>query len=149
MPSLKTYHDGKNIYSVDMMIAYVNERNHPTIKLPVQDLLPQLEQDVWGEWSPMTVLQKMEVKKYKENAKRIQDAELKYPIFVTNNRTIIDGYHRVAKAVLEHKQTIQAYVFEASLMKKFILDSKMDFVRVHQELQVSDILELWSKRFCE
>ena len=155
MPGLKTYTDGKNIYSVDMMLAYVNSFDHPVVKLPMEDLLPQLEQDVWG-WSPSTVLAKMDAKKYSENAARIRGADLSYPIFVTGaatsalqRHTILDGYHRVAKASLEGKTDIQAYVFDAPLMRKFILNSDANFVQVHQHTPVYEILELWTKRFCK
>ena len=155
MPGLKTYTDGKNIYSVDMMLAYVNSFDHPVVKLPMEDLLPQLEKDVWG-WSPSTVLAKMDVKKYSENATRIRDADLSYPIFVpgeptssTGRHTILEGYHRVAKASLEGKTDIKAYVFDAPLMRKFILNSDMNFVQVHQHTPVYEILELWTKRFCK
>lgn len=153
MPGLKTYHDGHAIYSVDMMLAYVNSFEHPVVTIPMEDLLPQLEQDVWG-WSPQTVLAKMDAKKYSENAERIRGADLSYPIFVTGaatkatrKHTIIDGYHRVAKAALEGKPVIKAYIFDAALMKKFILDADMNFVKVHQHTAVHTILELWQKRF--
>ena len=31
MPNLKTWHDYKNIYSVDMMFAYLNSVKHPIL----------------------------------------------------------------------------------------------------------------------
>ena len=153
MPNFKTYSDGRAIYSVDMMLAYVNSFEHPVIKIPMSELVPQLEQDVWG-WAPKDVLAKMEAKKYSENAERIREADLSYPIFVTGAHTararkhaIIDGYHRVAKASLEGKTEMKAYVFDATLMKKFILNTDMNFVKVHQHMSVYEVLELWQKRF--
>jgi hypothetical protein len=107
-----------------------------------------LEKKVWGEWSPMTVLEKMDTKKYAANAARIHKADLRYPIIVTGSHTIVDGYHRAAATVLKKKTYIDAHVFEPALMKKFIIDRDMNFVRVHQHMTVSDILELWTKRFC-
>jgi len=44
MPALKTFHDNKNIYSVDMMVAYVNAFEHPIVKLPIEQLVPQLKE---------------------------------------------------------------------------------------------------------
>jgi len=148
MPSFRTYRDDKNIYSVDMMLAYVNSHKHSVIKLKIEDIIPQLEANIWGEWSPMTVLKKMDVKKYAEDAERIKKADLAYPIMVNGKHTILDGYHRVAKAHLEGHKEIKAYVFDQPLMKKFIIDKDLDFVRVHQRMSVADILELWNKRFC-
>jgi len=148
MPNLKTWHDYKNIYSVDMMFAYLNSVKHPVSKLSVESLLPQLSVKVWGDWSPMDVLEKMEMKKYQANAKRIRDANMSYPIIVTGSHTIVDGYHRVAKAYMEGKKEIRAHVFDAALMKKCMLVKGMDFGKLNS-LAVYDIVELWNKRFCE
>lgn len=148
MPALKTFHDNKNIYSVDMMVAYVNAFEHPIVKLPIEQLVPQLKEKVWGEWSPMDVIEKMDAKKYKEDAERIRTTNIAYPIIITSNRKIVDGYHRISRLYLDHGKTVNAYVFDAALMNKFILNKEMDFVKVHQHTPVSEILGLWTKRFC-
>lgn len=148
MPNLKTWHDYKNIYSVDMMFAYLNSVKHPILKLPVDSFVPQLSVKAWGDWSPMEVLEKMETKKYQANAKRIREANMSYPIIVTGSHTIVDGYHRVAKAYMEGKKEIRAYVFDAALMKKCMLVKGMDFGKLNG-LAVYDIVELWNKRFCK
>jgi hypothetical protein len=155
MPNFKTYADGKNIYSVDMMLAYINTKGHPIEQFSIDMFVPQLEQKVWGEWSPKTVIEKMDVKKYHENSERIKKADLSYPIIITGNKTsvtrvhsIVDGYHRISRAYLEGKKNINAYVFDKSLMNKFILNKDMNFVKVHQNTGIHEILELWTKRFC-
>ena len=144
-----TYHNFKNIYSVDMMLSYINVYGHAIVKLPIDTFIPQLKEKVWGEWSPMDVLEKMDMKKYKHNAERIKGAKLEYPVIVTGKHTIVDGYHRVAKAYLEGNKYVDVYVFDATLMNKFILNKDMDFVKVHQHTSVYEVLELWSKRFCK
>ena len=145
---MRTYHDGKNIYSVDMMIAYLNVYGHPVVKIPLTELTSQLNKKVWGDWSPMTVVAKMDVKKYAENAERIRKADMSYPIIVTGAHVIVDGYHRAAAALLKGQTHIDAHVFNAALMNKFILDRDLNFVKVHQKMTAADILELWAKRFC-
>lgn len=156
MPSFKTYTDGKHIYSVDMMLAYLNIKGHPVEQFPVDTFIPQLEQKVWGEWSPKTVIEKMDVKKYQENSERIKKADLSYPIIITGNKTsvtrantIVDGYHRISKAYLDGQKNISAYVFDKSLMDKFIINKDLNFVKVHQNTGVNEILELWTRRFCK
>jgi len=150
MPPLSTYHDGKNIYSVDMMMAYINTSKHPVVKVPVDTFIPLLKEKVWGkstpEWAPMTVIEKMDVKKYKVDSDRIHKADLSYPIIVTGIN-IVDGYHRIAKAYLEGRKEINAYIFDKTLMKKFIINKDLNFVKAHQT-SIHDILELWTKRFC-
>ena len=146
MPPLKTYNDGKHIYSVDMMLAYLNTVGHPTTTFPITSLLDQLQKTVW-DTEPMSVLKQMDAKKYKTNAERIRKANLAYPIIVTSKHVIVDGYHRVARAYMEGITTIDAHVFDAALMRKFILVKGMDFAAL-SKINIFDILELWTKRFC-
>ena len=159
MPPLRTYNDGKGIYSVDMMFAYLDTHKHPVTTLSMEELRPQLDQIVWGTeselWSPNTVLEKMELKKYASNAERIKKADLSYPIIVTGAATkqsiqhrIIDGYHRLAKAAFKGQTDMKVYVFDASLLRKFLLDGDQNFTRVFDEMTVTDVIELYVKRFC-
>ena len=147
MPPLRTYADEKAIYSVDMMLAYLNTHKHPVVKMPMSDFEWQLEQKVWGDWSPMDVIQKPGLKKHAENAQRIKDADLSYPVIVTSKGVLVDGYHRVAKAYKQGAKEMKVQMFDAALMRKFILDKDRNFVRVHQRMPVYEILELFAKRF--
>jgi disulfide oxidoreductase YuzD len=146
MPQLRTYNDGKHIYSVDMMLAYLNTVVHPKVKLEITALLDQLQKTVW-DTEPMSVLKQMDAKKYKSDAERIRKANLAYPIIVTSKHVIVDGYHRVARTYMEGIKTIDAHVFDAALMRKFILVKGMDFAALNK-LNIFNILELWTKRFC-
>jgi len=148
MTTLKTYHNNKNIFSVDMMISYVNVFGHPKVKLPTSDFVPQLEEKVWGDWSPLDVIYNMNFKKYKEDADKIKKADLDYPVIVTGKHKIVDGFHRVSKAYVEGKKNIDVYIFSSDLMNKFIIDRDMNFDKVHNNTDVHEILELWTKRFC-
>ena len=149
MPNFKTYHNNKNIFSVDMMLSYINIYGHKIVKVPIDVFLPQLAEKVWGDWSPLDVIGKIHLKKYKDDAERIQRANLEYPVIVTGKHNIVDGYHRVAKAYLEEKKYVDAYIFDSELMNKFIINKDMNFVKVHQNTDIHEILELWTKRFCK
>ena len=59
MPNFHTFHNSKNIYSIDMMLAYINIYGHPTVKLHIDEFIPQLKKNIWGEWSPMDVIENM------------------------------------------------------------------------------------------
>ena len=156
MSNIKTWHNHRDFYSVDMMIAYLNTHKHPVIKLSLDTFVPQLNEIVWGDerkesgkgWSPMTVVEKIGMKKYQENAERIKEADLSYPIIVTEKHVIIDGYHRLAKAYLEGKKDIKVNVIDDALLRKFLLVKGMDFVKLNS-VAIYDILELWNKRFCD
>jgi hypothetical protein len=147
MPNFKTYSDEKNIYSVDMMMAYVNLNKVKAETISIEENLWQMEQPVWGDYSPSDVLKHPDKKKYAENIQRIRKADLTYPIFVTSKHQIIDGYHRFLKAIQKKEKTIKAYVFDASLMKKFILNKELDYPAVHQRMQIHELLELFTVRF--
>ena len=47
-----------------------------------------------------------------EHVKRTKEANLKYPIILSPCNFILDGKHRVAKAILGGKETIKAVRFE-------------------------------------
>lgn len=42
-----------------------------------------------------------------EHAKRVREANLKYPVIQTPQGYICDGWHRIAKAILQGKETIK------------------------------------------
>ena len=148
MPNFKTYSDDKHIYSVDMMMAYVNTHKLKPEAFSIEENRWQIEQPVWGDYSPADVLQHPERKKYSDNIDRMKKADLSYPIFVTSNHQIIDGYHRVLKAIHKKEKNIKAYVFDGNLMKKFIINKDLDFPAVHQRMGVHELLEIYVKRFC-
>ena len=139
MPPLKTYNDEKNTYSVDMMMAYVNTHKLPIQRISIEENLWQIEQPVWGDYSPSDVLRNPDKKKYTENIQRIRNADLSYPIFLTPKEQIIDGYHRILKAIQQEEKTIKAYVFDAALMKKF---------QIKEPIEIHELIELYQKRFC-
>lgn len=149
MPTFKTYSDEKNIYSVDMMMTYVNTHKLPVQKINIEENLWQIEQPVWGDYSPADVLKHPEKKKYSENIQRIRDADLSFPIFMTSKYQIIDGYHRILKAIKNGDKTIKAFIFEPVLMKKFIIHKGLDYPAVHQRMGIHELLELYVRRFCE
>ena len=111
MPNFKTYNHNKNIYSVDMMLSYINLYGHPIVKMPIEKFIPQLNENVWGEWSPMDVIKKIDSKKYKKDAELIKRANLEYPIIVSGKH-IVDGYHRLSKAYIEKKTVNVIFNFE-------------------------------------
>ncbi len=47
-----------------------------------------------------------------EHAKLMQAADLDYPIILASDGRVMDGMHRVAKALLEGRETIDAVRFE-------------------------------------
>lgn len=42
--------------------------------------------------------------------KRIEEANLDYPIIIDEHHAIIDGYHRLVKAMMQNKKTIKVVI---------------------------------------
>ncbi len=55
-----------------------------------------------------------------DHIKRILDADTEYPIIVWRNRRILDGFHRVIKAIYEGKKTIQAYELTEEILDELL-----------------------------
>lgn len=53
----------------------------------------------WGDQSIKTIVSHM---------RRVNDAEMKYPIVLDNTGYICDGWHRLVKAILNGDETIRA-----------------------------------------
>ena len=66
-----------------------------------------------------------------ETHKRVMNADLSYPILVVQNESgkifaLLDGTHRLQKALKLNKKKIKAKVFDKSELKKFKVD-KLDY----------------------
>jgi hypothetical protein len=137
-----------------MMMAYINIFKHPVKKIEVSDFLPALKENLWGDFSPFDVVTHPTNKRYASHIKRIHDADLSYPIFITSDNVIIDGAHRLSKAALTHKKTIKAYVFDKALMKKFIIhegftkDDKIDEAGA-EKVKLNEVIMSFYKHFCK
>ena len=114
------------------------------MKLSIDDLKFNLEYNSWANnIRPIDVLQDMKNKKYKDEVSRIKNSDITYPIIVDSNYIILDGVHRYIKQILENKKTIQVYVFDKQLMKKFIVGKRGE----ENDLQLNDYIELFTRRF--
>jgi len=146
---MNTYSDNKYIYSVDMMMAYVNLFRPKYVKINVDDLIHNIDYKCWGDpannimYSPRDVLKNP--KKYKNEVDRINNANLDYPIMV-HRKNIIDGVHRLTKSMIQNKKTIRVYMFDSALMKKFIVDKNKDWEKVDR-IKTREIIELFYKKF--
>lgn len=143
---IQLFSDDNKIYSVDMMIAYIHLFRPTPIKILIDDYIHVLDFKGWGTpstpISPKMVLNNPV--KYKDEYKRIQNADLTYPIIISNNN-IVDGVHRLTKAYIENKKQINAYVFDKALFKKFLVDKNNTYDKV--DLKLYEYIELFYKRF--
>jgi hypothetical protein len=96
--------DGLKAWDVDRLIEL--SRNLPVKSINLADL-DEVDSDYWfKDRQPPTV------RAVVEHARLIEAADLAYPIILASNGRIMDGMHRVAKAVLLGLRTIQAVQFD-------------------------------------
>jgi hypothetical protein len=154
----QSYSDNDKIYSVDMMFAFVYVFSPKTTQLDVNDYISVLDDHSWGDplidmYSPNDVLKNKE--KYKKELKRINEADLSYPIMIHANLdekgkiyggSVVDGIHRLTKAVLNKKEHINAYIFDDKLMSKFLVDDQGDWDKV-DKMEEYQRIALFNRRF--
>lgn len=77
----------------------------PVFKVVIADI-PEFDQDCWFSGRAPTG------REVAEHARRIQDADLSYPIIFSADGRLMDGGHRIAKAWLAGQAEIDAVRFE-------------------------------------
>jgi len=141
---MEYFSDEKYKYSTTLMFAYINSCNHNKTKLNIDNLKFNLEYNCWeNNIRPIDFLNDTKNKKYKDEVIRIKNVDIKYPIIVDSNYNILDGVHRYVKHIIENKKTIDVYIFDKKLMKKFIIGKRDEIVN----LEINDFIELFYKRF--
>jgi hypothetical protein len=116
------FSDDTHTYSISLMFDYININKPTKIKLNISELLFNLNwNSLENNVKPIDILEDITNKKYKHEINRIKRADTTYPIIIDLNYNIIDGVHRYMKHILENKRKINVYIFNKSLMKKFIL----------------------------
>lgn len=144
MITTEHFSDEKYKYSVALMFAYINIFKPKKTKLKTDDLKFNLNFKCWiNNIKPINVINNFKNIKYKNEVKRIQNADLKYPIIINANYYILDGVHRYVKHIINNKKYINVYIFDKKLMKKFIISKRNEDLK----LEINDYIELFYKRF--
>ena len=94
---------GRYVWNVERLWPLA--KHLTVISIPLENI-PEFDQDCWfGDTTPPTC------RAVAEHAKRIQEADLSYPILLSAEGHLIDGGHRIAKAWLLGMKEIQAVRF--------------------------------------
>lgn len=92
------YRSDNNVWSASNLIQWCKEKEYPTFDLPLAGI------DL--SYSPWTSLSN--VKQIANHFKRVQSANLDYPVILDDHGYIADGWHRIVKALVDGKSTIKA-----------------------------------------
>jgi hypothetical protein len=94
---------GLDAWDVDRLIEL--SRGLPVVDVAV-DSIPEVDQVYWfDETHPPTV------RRVIEHARLIQEVDLSYPVILGVDGRVMDGMHRIAKAILEGAASIRAVRF--------------------------------------
>jgi len=116
----QTYTSDSGEWSVDMLIE-LTENIKPE-DVSVNSLEWNMDHNAWGKnITPKIVLDNP--KKYKEEFKRIKEVSLNYPILLYKGK-LIDGYHRLSKAVFQNKKNIKAIILNKKQMDASRIDKE-------------------------
>jgi len=94
-------------------------RSFPVQEIPLADIA-EIDEAYW-----YSIDSKPTCREIAEHAKLIEDAELEWPIILSSDHRVMDGMHRVLKALNLAQSTIRAVIFE--------VDPEPDYVDVQPE----------------
>jgi hypothetical protein len=97
-PENQTAQIGRHHWSVSRLHHLV--KGMPVIELPIDGI------NVWHNYEKLTM------RKFVMHMKAVMDADLKYPIILDEDGEIMDGRHRLMKAMYLGKKTIKAVRFD-------------------------------------
>ena len=119
----KQYHfrpgpDGLRAWDVDRLVALSKSLRRERVPLAA---IRELDEPYWstGCEHPPTCRDVV------EHARLIEEADLRFPVILSNDGRVMDGMHRVAKALLQGHSHIEVV--------RFASDPEPDYVGVHPD----------------
>lgn len=117
-------------YPVPDLVALVNRHHIEPVEFRLDcNLVRKCEiGSMWGkcifEADGVTVKDKIPLNPIMlaEHLDRIYNADTRFPIIVWKNRRILDGFHRVVKALYDRKESIMAYEVTEDILDELIKD---------------------------
>ena len=97
--------DGQK-YEWDVYSLWEKAKDLPVREVEIESI-EEINKVIWFNEKRKPTLRQV-VKHFK----RINEADLSIPVILNSDGTLMDGYHRVARALLENKKTILAVQFE-------------------------------------
>lgn len=100
---------GTSVYHIAHLLEKVKEADLKVFELPLAGI------DLDNE-----ILVSKTVKELAEHIKRCLEVDTSYPIILNENGTILDGWHRIVKALVDGKETIKAVRFQEEPRASYI-----------------------------
>ena len=101
---------GNKVWEVPRLIRLTKEQKLKPFKLYLNNI--DLDVERWNNTN--------NIFGYATHMKRVLNTELKYPIILDYSGCIIDGWHRIVKALIEGKEYINAVRFKEYIEPDYI-----------------------------
>ncbi len=95
---------GLDAWDVDRLIEL--SRGLPVVDVPLAEL-PDIDQDYWFGFGPFEPT----VRRIVEHLRLVGEVDVAYPIILAADGRVMDGMHRVARALLDGREHIAAVRF--------------------------------------
>lgn len=100
---LGSFIDGNKVWEVTSLIYQVQKQNLEVFELPLCGI--NLATTCWESGD-------LKIKNFAKHWKRANETDLNYPVILDDDGFIMDGWHRVAKALFLGLSTIKAVRFD-------------------------------------
>ena len=115
----KQYHfrpgpTGLRTWDVDRLVALTKDL--PVIQIPLS-AIAELDKPYWYDHGAVPTCRSIA-----EHTRLINEADLSFPIILSSDGGVMDGMHRVAKAVMEGRSSVPA--------RQFAQDPEPDYIGV-------------------
>ncbi|MBE9582801.1 MAG: hypothetical protein IMF18_14465 [Proteobacteria bacterium] len=100
---LGSFREENQVWKVTSLIYHVKDQELEVFELPLCGI--NLATTVWESGD-------LKIKDFAKHWKRANDADLSYPVILDDDGFIMDGWHRVAKALFLGLSTIKAVRFD-------------------------------------
>lgn len=99
----ESFVDNNKVWKISSLREHVKSLNLEVFELPLCSI--NLATSVWEKGN-------LEIKNFAKHWERASQADLNYPIILDDDGFIMDGWHRVAKALFLRLPTIKAVRFD-------------------------------------
>lgn len=109
-----TYSDESGVYDVYTIIDF--SKKSVSQLIPLQQLMHNLEQYCWGDDTykirPKDLLTTRRTELDRYHYQKSLHSDLRHPIILNNDLTVIDGMHRLLKATIVGKHSIRGVIID-------------------------------------
>ena len=133
--------DSRGTYRVDKLFEWINSHSEKHKLLPITHLLEYVIHDTWDNFDELRRTNFRLVFDDQGHQRRMKQVDLAYPIIVTNFNQLIDGVHRLFRAIFEKRENIKAvFVDQSQLDSIKLVESDVIPRTSHvEELPIADV----------